>query len=119
MKNEEKLQPKQGELNHQEEKRVMVITELERNDGEVDFSELNEGDKFQLLTRYLNDICSITKSMLQITADQYVLIELICKKLGIDVKAEKQELVKKYKAQMEEDIRKSKEALESLSENKA
>lgn len=112
----EELTPNQGE-NH--EPRVLVVEELERNDGEVDFSKLSKGDKFQLLTRYLNDICSITKSMLQITADQYVLIELICKKIGIDVKAEKQELVKKYKAQMEEDFRKSKEALESLSENKA
>ena len=112
----EELTPNQGE-NH--EPRVLVVENLERNDGEVDFSKLSEGDKFQLLTRYLNDICSITKSMLQITADQYVLIELICKKIGIDVKVEKQELVKKYKAQMEEDFRKSKEALESLSENKA
>lgn len=102
-----------------EEKNTTVIEKLERYEGEVDFSKLSDGDKFQLLTRYLNDICSITKSMLQITADQYVLIELICKKLGIDVKAEKQELVKKYKAQMEENIQKSKEALESLAENKA
>ena len=102
-----------------EEKNTTVIEKLERYEGEVDFSKLSDGDKFQVLTRYLNDICSITKSMLQITADQYVLIELICKKLGIDVKAEKQELVKKYKAQMEENIQKSKEALESLAENKA
>lgn len=102
-----------------EEKKVVIIEELERGDGEVDFSKLSDGDKFQLLTRYLNDICSITKSMLQITADEYVLIELICKKLGIDVKAEKAELVKKYKAQMEENIQKSKEALESLSESQS
>ena len=100
-----------------EEKKVVIIEELERGEGEVDFSKLNDGDKFQLLTRYLNDICSITKSMLQITADQYVLIELVCKKLGIDVKAEKQELVKKYKAQMEENIQKSKKELERLSQN--
>ena len=100
-----------------EEKKDVIIEELERGEGEVDFSKLNDGDKFQLLTRYLNDICSITKSMLQITADQYVLIELVCKKLGIDVKAEKQELVKKYKAQMEENIQKSKQELERLSQN--
>ena len=100
-----------------EEKKIVIIEELERGEGEVDFSKLNDGDKFQLLTRYLNDICSITKSMLQITADQYVLIELICKKLGIDVKKEKQELVKKYKAQMEENIQKSKKELERLSQN--
>lgn len=102
-----------------EEKKVVIIEELERGDGEVDFSKLNDGDKFQLLTRYLNDICSITKSLLQITADQYVLIEMICKKIGIDVKAEKQKLVKKYRAQMEENIRKSKEELEKLSETQS
>ena len=102
-----------------EEKKVVIIEELERGDGEVDFSKLSDGDKFQLLTRYLNDICSITKSMLQITADEYVLIELICKKLGIDVKAEKAELVKKYKSQLDENIRKSKEELEKLSESQS
>ena len=64
-----------------EEKNIVIVDQLERMNGEVDFSKLSDGDKFQLLTRYLNDICSITKSMLQITADQYVLIELICKKI--------------------------------------
>lgn len=116
MENEEKNTAKQGSINEQE-KKVVVVEELERFDGEVDFSKLSEGDKFQLLTRYFNDTCAITKSMLQIVADQYVLIELICKKMGIDVKAEKQALVKKYKAQMEENIRKGKEALESLNKN--
>lgn len=107
----EELTPNQGE-NH--EPRVLVVEKLERNDGEVDFSKLSEGDKFQLLTRYLNDMCSINKSILQITADAYVLLELVCKAMGIDVKAEKAALVKKYKAMMDENIKKSKEALESL-----
>ena len=101
----------------EQEKRVLVVEKLDRFDGEVDFSNLSDGDKFQLVTRYFNDLCAITKSVLQITADQYVLIELICKKMGIDVKAEKQELVKKYKAQMDENIRKGKKALESLKKN--
>lgn len=116
MGQEEKNTKKQGSVEEQE-KRVLVVEKLDRFDGEVDFSKLNEGDKFQLLTRYFNDLCAITKSVLQITADQYVLIELICKKMGIDVKAEKQALVKKYKAQMDENIRKGKEALESLKKN--
>lgn len=116
MENEEKNTAKQGSINEQE-KKVVVVEELERFDGEVDFSKLNDGDKFQLLTRYFNDVCAITKSTLQIAADQYVLIELICKKMGIDVKAEKQALVQKYKAQMDENIRRGKEALESLNKN--
>ena len=102
-----------------EEKNVKVIENLERGDGEVDFSKLPDGDKFQLLTRYLNELCSITKSLLQIQADEYVLVEFICKKLGIDVKHEKAELAKKIKAQMDENIRAEKEKLESLAENKA
>lgn len=116
MEKEETLQPKQGST-EQKEKRVMVIEELERGDGEVDFSKLSDGDKFQLLTRYLNDICSITKSMLQIVADGYVLIEFMCKQMGIDVKAEKQKLTQKLKAQMEENIQKSKKQLENASKS--
>lgn len=116
MEQEEKNTKEQGSVNEQK-KKVVVVKELERFNGEVDFSKLSDGDKFQLVTRYFNDLCAITKSVLQITADQYVLIELICKKMGIDVKAEKQELVKKYKAQMDENIRKGKEALESLKKN--
>lgn len=102
-----------------EEKNVKVIESLERGDGEVDFSKLPDGDKFQLLTRYLNELCSITKSLLQIMADEYVLTEFICKNLGIDVKHEKAELAKKIKAQMEENIQKSKEQLENLADQKA
>ena len=116
MAKEEKNTANESSVNEQE-KKVVVVKELERFNGEVDFSKLSDEDKFQLLTRYFNDICAITKSMLQITADQYVLIELICKKMGIDVKAEKQALVKKYKAQMEENIQKGKEALESFKKN--
>lgn len=88
-----------------------IIDELPKTPGEVYFGKLSEDDKFQLVTRYLNDICSINKSTLQITADLYVLLEFICEKLGIDVKAKKQELARKIKAQMDEKIEKSKEEL--------
>ena len=99
------------------EKNVVVIDKLERAEGEVDFSKLNDEDKFQLVCRYFNDLCSITKSLLQIQADQYVLVEFICKNLGIDVKKEKQELAKKIKAQMEENIQKSKEQLQEVAKD--
>lgn len=102
-----------------EEKNITIIEHLERGNGEVDFSKLNDGDKFQLLTRYLNELCSITKSLLQIMADEYVLTEFICKNLGIDVKSEKAELARRIKAQMDENLQKSKEQLENLSEQKA
>lgn len=95
------------------------IEELDRRPGEVDFSKLNDGDKFQVLTRYLNDLCSINKSNLQITADLYVIVEFICEKLGIDIKAKKQELAKKYKAQMEQNIKDSKEQLEKAGKKQA
>ena len=89
-----------------------IIEELPKTPGDVYFGKLDENDKFQLVTRYLNDICSINKSTLQIVADLYVLIEFLCEANGIDVKAKKQELAKKIKAQMEENIKKSKEQIE-------
>lgn len=92
----------------------IVLKELDKQNDAVDFSQLPEGDKFQVLTRYLNDVCSINKSTLQIVADLYVLMEFICENMGIDVKAKKLELAKKIKAQMDKDLEKSKEQLQNL-----
>ena len=89
----------------------IILTELDKTTDKVDFSQLPDGDKFQLLCRYMNDVCSINKSTLQILADVYVLLEFICEKEGINVKAKKMELAKKIKAQMEENIEKSKKEL--------
>lgn len=92
---------------------VKVIEKLDRRPGEVDFSQLSDGDYRQLMTRYLNDVCSINKSSLQIIADLYVIVEFIAEKLGIDVKAKKMELAKKIKKQMDQDIENAKEQLKS------
>lgn len=94
------------------EQKQIVLTELDKKNDAVDFSQLPEGDKFQVITRYLNDVCSINKSTLQIVADLYVLLEFICEKMGIDVKAKKTELAKRIKAQMDEDLKKAKKQLE-------
>ena len=92
----------------------IVLTELDKSGDKVDFSKLPEGDKFQVTTRYLNELCAISKSNLQITADLYVLLEFICEKLGIDVKAKKLELARKIKAQQEENEKALKEQLKNI-----
>jgi len=86
-----------------------IITELERRPGEVDFSQLSDADFRQLMTRYFNDVCAINKSTLQIIADLYVVIEFIADKMGINVKAKKMEMARKYAKQIEENIEKSKQ----------
>lgn len=97
----------------------VVLTELDKTQDKVDFSQLSEGDKFQVLTRYLNDICAITKSNLQIMADLYVLMEFVCAKLGIDVKKLKAELARAVKKQQEENIKASKKELLKASKRQA
>lgn len=96
----------------------IVLTELDKTTDKVDFSKLPEGDKFQVLCRYLNDVCSINKSTLQIMADLYVLMEFICEKLGIDVKKKKMELARQIKANMEQNIKESKKQLKKVAQNK-
>lgn len=86
-----------------------IITELERRPGEVDFSQLSDGDFRQLMTRYFNDMCAINKSTLQIVADLYVIIEIIAEQMGINVKAKKMELARKYKEQIDKNIEESKQ----------
>ena len=94
-----------------EENQPKIIEKLDFGPGEIVFSKLDDGERFQVITRYLNDICSITKSMLQITADQYVIIEFLCKKLGVDVAKEKRELAEKIQKQQEEELSKVKEEI--------
>ena len=93
------------------------MEKLDKTPDKVDFSKLDEGDKFQLTVRYLNELCSINKSNLQITADLYILIEFICEKLGIDVKAKKIELAEKIRAKQEEQEKALKEQLEKIGKN--
>ena len=104
-------------MNNEEYKKALeenppkIIEKLDFGPGEIVFSKLHYGERFQVITQYLNDICSITKSMLQITADQYVIIEFLCKKLGIDVAKEKRELAEKIQKQQEEELSKVKEEI--------
>lgn len=91
-----------------------VINELPKKPGEIVFSELKEGDRFQVLTRYLSDIATMLRSLVQLQADEYVLTEFICEKLGIDVKKKKQELVKKLMGDMDKKIEDSKQELEKV-----
>lgn len=107
------------EKNNTKKPEQIVLKELDKSNDRVDFSKLSNGDKFQVLTRYLNDLCSMEKSMLQIVADQYILIEFMCKKMGIDVKAEKEELTKKIQEQFEQTERAAKQALAQAKVNKA
>lgn len=100
-----------------EQPKPIVVEELDKSGDKVDFSKLNEGDKFQLTTRYLNDLCSITKSTLQIVADIYILLEFICEDKGINVKAKKLELAEKVRAQMEENEKKLKKAMKNIKTN--
>ena len=104
-------------MKKEQEQNPIILTELDKSTDKVDFSQLNDGDKFQVLCRYLNDVCSINKSTLQIVADLYVLLEFICEHEGIDVKAKKQELARKIQEKMDLDIENSKKELQKASKN--
>ena len=98
----------------EKEQEQIILTELDKSSDKVDFSQLPDGDKFQVLARYLNDVCAINKSTLQIVADLYVVLEFICENMGIDVRAKKAEMARRIKGQMEQNIKESKEQLEKL-----
>lgn len=89
------------------------VANLPERPGEIWFDKLTDGEKFQVLTRYLGDIAAFNQSQLQINADLYILMEFVCEKMGIDIKAKKQELVKRYKADQEEQLKQIKEELKA------
>lgn len=90
------------------------ISELEERPGEVWFDKLTDGEKFQVMTRYFNDFGATLQSTLKIVADLYVLIEIWCKKNGIDVEAERTELLKMYQAASDQEL---KDSIEKLKNN--
>lgn len=102
-----------------EQRKPIVVKELDKSTDKVDFSKLKKGDQFQVLTRYLNDVCAINKSTLQIVADMYVLMEFICAKMGIDVKKLKAEIAKSLKQQQDQNIKVAKEELEQAAKKQA
>ena len=102
-------------MTEENKKEPIFIKELEYGQDEVVFKDLSDGDKFQLTARYLNDICAFLKSILQVVADEYVLVEFICQKMGIDVRKAKALLAEHYKKEMEEKLAKSKKDLEEVS----
>ena len=101
------------------EQKQIVLKELDKSTDKVDFSKLKKGDQFQVLTRYMNDLCAITKSNLQIIADLYVLLEFICAKMGIDVRKLKAEMAKSIKQQQDQNIKAAKEELEQAAKKQA
>ena len=92
-------------MTEENKKEPIFIKELEYGQDEVVFKDLSDGDKFQLTARYLNDICAFLKSILQVVADEYVLVEFICQKMGIDVRKAKALLAEHYKKEMEEKLK--------------
>ena len=111
---------KENVVAEQQQPKQIVLYELDKSKDRVDFSKLPQGDQFQVLTRYLNDMCSFARSTLQIAADTEVLLEFIAKKLGINIAEERQKLVAEMQKKMEEQEKLVKEAMaKAAKENKS
>jgi len=93
-------------LAKQEGKDVKVnkLEDLPHVAGELDVRDIPDGDKFQLLTRYLNDLCVYAKNSLIALNSLDVSIHVLGKALGIDI----EEAVRKAQEQALEGVLKQK-----------
>ena len=87
----------------------IMVEELPLRPGELVFTDMPEGDKFQLLIRYFNDVATFNKNQTILLAQLTQLVKYVCEHLGIDVQAKEKETTKKLQAQIEQSIKESKE----------
>lgn len=90
------------------------VKELPYRPGELIFAEMPEGDKFQLLVRYMNDIATFDKNSVILLAQAVQLLKYICESLGIDVVEKEKETTKKMKEQIEREIEEAKEKIKKV-----
>jgi len=85
--------------------------------GELIVGELNENDKFQLTTRYLNDIAVYLKNEVHLQLRIEKLLTFLCEAQGINVQAKFREDAKKQAELMEKSIEESKKAIKESVKN--
>lgn len=96
------------------EKEPILVKELPKRPGELVFNELDDGDKYQLLIRYFNDIATFDKNTVFLLAQTVQLLKYICEHLGIDIIAKEKETTAKIKKQIDEKIEESKEKIKKV-----
>lgn len=94
-----------------EENPPVKVDKLPLRPNELVFSDMPDGDKFQLLIRYLNDVATFDKNQTILLAQLTTLVKYICEHLGIDVVAKEKESSRKIKDQIEQNIQDSKEKI--------
>lgn len=87
------------------------VEELPKRPGELWFASLSDGEKFQLVTRYLNDIAVFNKNDTLLLAQIVNLLKYICEHLGIDVAKKEKETTAKMKKVIEDNIEEAKQKL--------
>lgn len=92
---------------HYQPKEILLVP------NEVDFKALKSGDKFQLLTRYLNDICTYLKNITTFEAETSLLLKFLCEKQGIDIEEEKRKITEKTLEELKLKEEQTKEKLEN------
>ena len=94
-----------------EENPPIKMDKLPYAPGEVLFTELSDGDKFQLLARFLGDISVYNKNVVFLTAQCVSMLKWLCEANGIDVVAKEKENTKIMKENIEKEEKLVKEKL--------
>lgn len=94
-----------------------IVETLEYFAGEGVVSQLNDGDKFQFLTRYLNDFGVLLRNILHFELRIEKLLTFIAEGNGIDVKKAFKDDAAKQAELLDKRIEESKEQLQNFKKN--
>jgi hypothetical protein len=111
MRKEEKIMDDKEYEKELKDNPPIMVESLPLRPGELVFTDMPEGDKFQLLIRYLNDVATFNKNQTILLAQLTQLVKYVCEHLGIDVQAKEKETTRKFQEQIEKNIKESKEKL--------
>lgn len=88
------------------------VKEITLSEGELYVGNLSDGDKFHLLTQYLNNQGAMIRGLLQINAQLLQGIRILCENQGINWDKAIADLSRRTYKKLEEDIKKQKEEIE-------
>lgn len=95
------------------------VKEITLNENELYVGNLSDGDKFHLLTQYLNNQGAMIRGLLQLNAQILQGIRILVESKGIDWKQAINDLSKRSYEELEKQINEQKEQIKNISKQKS
>lgn len=93
------------------QEKIQKATSITLAEGEIYTGDLSDGDKFHLLTQYLNNQGAMIKGILQLVAEMQQQFRLLIESQGIDYNKARNDLAKRVLGEMQQTLDAQKEEI--------